>query len=270
MNNYSYTGNLKINTLVDSHCHLNLLNLDAYNGDLGALIEAAKQVGVEHILCVGIDLKSAAEVIQVAERFTNVSASVGLHPSENVDIEPTAQDFIEFASHPKVIAIGETGLDYHYEHNTRECQQQRFRLQIQIAKQLNKPLIIHTRAAQEDTINIMRTEHAEQVRGVMHCFTEEWAMAEQALALNFYISFSGIVTFKNATIVADVAKKTPLDRVLIETDAPYLTPVPHRGKKPNEPQYVRFVAEKIAELKGITVSEVAQQTTQNFYQLFKK
>ncbi len=252
---------------VDSHCHLNMLDLSPYQGDLGALIEQARGVGVKHILCVGVDLEHAQEVLDIAERFPNVSASVGVHPSEKMVI--TRENLLAFARHPKVIALGETGLDYHYNDSDLEEQRERFRLHIRLARELKKPLIIHSRDAREDTIRILREEKAEEIGGVMHCFTESWEMAEQALALNFYISFSGIVTFKNAVEVADVAQKVPLERILIETDAPYLTPVPHRGKKPNEPQYVCLVAEKIASLKGLTVKEVANQTTQNFFSLFR-
>ncbi len=252
---------------VDSHCHLNMLDLGAYRGDLGALIEQAKRAGVKHILCVGVDLEHAQEVLDIAERFPDVSASVGVHPSEKGVI--TREDLLAFARHPKVIALGETGLDYHYNDSGLEEQRERFRLHIRLARELKKPLIIHSRDAREDTIRILREEQAEEIGGVLHCFTESWEMAEQALALNFYISFSGIVTFKNAVEVADVAQKVPLERILIETDAPYLTPVPHRGKKPNEPQYVCLVAEKIAALKGLTVKEVANQTTQNFFSLFR-
>ncbi len=251
---------------VDSHCHLNMLDLTAYQGDLGALIEQAKKVGVKHILCVGVDLVHAQEVLEIAERFSNVSASVGVHPSEKIQL--TKSDLITLARHPKVIALGETGLDYHYNKTGLEEQREHFRLHIRVAKELGKPIIVHTREAREDTIHILQEEQAETIGGIMHCFTENWEMAQQALALNFYISFSGIVTFKNATEVAEVAKKVPLDRILIETDAPYLTPVPHRGKKPNEPQYVSLVAARIAELRGIEVKRVAEQTTENFFRLF--
>lgn len=252
---------------VDSHCHLNMLDLAAYQGDLGALIEQAKQVGVVHILCVGVDLEHAQEVLDIAERYPNVSASVGVHPSEKGEV--SKEDLMAFAKHPKVVALGETGLDYHYNNSGLDDQRQRFRLHIELAKELKKPLIIHSRDAREDTLRILQEENAREIGGVMHCFTESWEMAEQALALNFYISFSGIVTFKNASEVAAVVQKTPLQRILIETDAPYLTPVPHRGKKSNEPQYVCWVAEKIAALKGLTIKEVAEQTTQNFFNLFK-
>ena len=252
---------------VDSHCHLNMLDLAPYQGDLGALIEQAKRAGVKHILCVGIDLEHAQEVLDIAERFADVSASVGVHPSEKIML--TRANLLEFAQHPKVIAIGETGLDYHYNETGLEEQRERFRLHIAVSKELKKPLIIHSRDAREDTIRILQEENAQEIGGVMHCFTESWEMAEQALALNFYISFSGIVTFKNAIEVAEVAKKVPLKRILIETDAPYLTPVPHRGKKPNEPQYVCLVAARIAELRGLSIQQVAEQTTDNFFNLFK-
>ena len=252
---------------VDSHCHLNMLDLAPYQGDLGALIEQAKRVGVKHILCVGVDLQHAQEVLDIAQRFDNVSASVGVHPSEQLQL--SRADLIEFAQHPKVIAIGETGLDYHYHQTGLAEQRENFRLHITVAKELAKPLIIHSRDAREDTIQILREENAQSIGGVMHCFTESWEMAAQALALNFYISFSGIITFKNALEVAEVAKKVPIDRILIETDAPYLTPVPHRGKKPNEPQYVCLVAARIAELRNLPVAQVADQTTANFFNLFR-
>ena len=253
--------------LIDSHCHLNLLKLDNYNGDLGAMIQAAHDVGVEHIVCVGIDLDNSKEVIAIAEQYPHVSATVGLHPSEKVAVEPTVDEIIQLANHPNVVAIGETGLDYYYNDSGFELMQQRFRNHIRAAHELNKPIIIHTRDAREDTIAIMREEKADQVSGVMHCFTENFAMAEQAMDLNFYISFSGIVTFKNAQNVVEVAKQVPLEKMLIETDAPYLTPVPFRGK-PNEPQYVRYVAEKIAELHGVDFATVANITTENVKRLF--
>lgn len=253
---------------VDSHCHLNMLDLRPYEGDLGVLIEKAKIKGIEHILCVGVDLVHAQTVIEIAERFKNVSASVGLHPRETVNHEPTMQEIMELADHPKVVAIGETGLDYHYNNSGLEIMRDRFRSHIRAALKLSKPLIIHSRSASIDTIRIMQEEDAKVVRGVMHCFTESWDIARQMLELGFYISFSGIVTFKNATNVAKVAKRTPLEKILIETDAPYLTPVPYRGKR-NEPQYVRYVAEYIAKLKNITVDEIARKTTENYFNLFK-
>lgn len=244
-----------------------MLDLEKYSGDMAALIDAAKSVGVESILCVGVDLETAAEVLTIAESFENVYASVGLHPSNVVAHEPTIEDYVNLAKHPKVIAMGEMGLDYYYNKDNLDLMRERFRTQIRVAREVKKPIIIHSRDAREDTLTIMREEKADEVSGVMHCFTETLEMAQAAMALGFYISISGIVTFKNAGNVAEVAEQVPLERLLIETDAPYLTPVPYRGK-PNEPQYVRYVAERIAELKGITAAEVAQQTTDNFYQLF--
>lgn len=258
----------RMSYLIDSHCHLNLLNLDKYNGDLGALIQAAKDANVKKMLCIGIDLVSAQTVIDIAQRFENVYASVGVHPSEKLELEPTMEVLRSFAGQNKVVAIGETGLDYHYNNSGLDIMQQRFRNHIRLARELKKPLIIHTRDAREDTIRILREENAQEVRGVMHCFTEDWAMAEQAIDLGFYISISGIVTFKNAKNVQDVAERVPLENVLIETDAPYLTPDPFRGK-PNEPQYVTYVAKKIAELKGIPVDQVIEATTKNCLNLFK-
>jgi TatD DNase family protein len=249
--------------LVDSHCHLNMLS-----GDLGEIIERAKSAGVETILCVSVDLETAPNVIKIAEEFKDVFASVGLHPSHKVDVEPTLQDYLTLADHPKVVAIGEMGLDYYYNKDNLDKMRDRFRTQIQVARKVNKPIIIHTRDAREDTLKIMEQEKASEVGGVMHCFTESWDMAEKAMAMGFYISFSGIVTFKNAKNVADVAKKVPIERILIETDAPYLTPVPFRGK-PNGPQYVKYVADHIAELKNLSFDEVAKTTSGNFFELFK-
>jgi TatD DNase family protein len=251
---------------IDTHCHLNMLDLTPYQGDLSALISQSQKVGVTHILCVGVDLEHATEVIGIAEKFPYVYASVGIHPSEKTT--PHYSELIALAKHDKVIALGETGLDYHYPDTDKEEQKKRFRLHIAAARELKKPLIIHSRDAREDTIQILREEKADKIGGILHCFTESWEMAQQALELNFYISFSGIITFKNATEVAAVAQKTPLEKILIETDAPYLTPVPHRGKKPNEPQYVPLVAAKIAELKNLPIKTVAEQTTQNFFSLF--
>lgn len=253
--------------LIDSHCHLDLLNLDKYQGNLAALVEAAQESGVLHILNVGVDLLTAQKVIDTANRFSMVSASVGIHPSEKLEIEPEISEIIALASQEKVVAIGETGLDYYYNTENLDVMRERFRRQIRVARELKKPLIIHTRDAREDTIEIMRSEGANEVGGVMHCFTENYEMATQAMDLGFYISFSGIVTFKNAKNVVEVAEKVPLGRMLIETDAPYLTPMPFRGK-PNEPQFVRYTAEKIAELHGVSFEEVAKITSDNFKKLF--
>src|SRR3990167_768553 len=210
--------------LVDSHCHLNMLDLIPFENDLDNLIDDAKAKGIAHILCVGVDLKHAADVLAIAERYPMVSASVGIHPSEKNALTATDEEILAFAQHRKVIAIGEMGLDYYYNESGHEMMQQQFRQQIRIAKRLKKPIIVHSRSAQADTIRILQEENAAVVRGVMHCFTQSWEMAAQAMELGFYISFSGIVTFKNANDVQEVAKKVPLEKMLIETDAPYLTP----------------------------------------------
>jgi len=255
--------------IVDSHCHLDRLDLTKYQGDLTLALAAAKEKSVEHFLCVCIDLNNFTQVLQIAEAYPNVSASVGVHPTEILAQEPTVAELVTLANHPKVVALGETGLDYYREESNKEIQQERFRSHIRAAKQVNKPLIVHTRQAQEDTIQILTEEGAAEVGGVMHCFTEDWAMAQKAMQLNFYISFSGIVTFQNAKSLREVATQVPLDRMLIETDSPYLAPVPYRGK-PNEPAYVYYVAETIAALRNTTFTEVAKQTTENFYTLFFK
>ena len=253
--------------LIDSHCHLDMVDLSPYNGDLSALIQAARDAGVSTMLTIGVDISHAQRVIAIAEQFPEIYASVGLHPGENEKEEPSEDDLIVLASHAKVVAIGETGLDYYYPGIDKDLQQERFRRHIRVAKQLKKPLIIHTRSAQEDTIKIMQEENASEAGGVMHCFTESWDMAEQALEMGFYISISGIVTFKKAEQVADVAKRVPLNRLLIETDSPYLAPVPFRGKK-NEPQYVRYVAEHIAMIRDMDYAKLALATNENFKQLF--
>lgn len=251
--------------LVDSHCHLDRLDLSPFNGDLSKAIASAKELGVHHMICVCVEMENFDAVIKVAEQFDNVHASVGKHPDEHEGIEPDVEMLVEKAKHPKVVAIGETGLDYYRDHN-KSLQMQRFAVHIQAAKQTDKPLIIHTRQAREDTIALLKSEQAGP--GVFHCFTEDYDMAKQGLDLGFYISFSGILTFRNAEELREVAKKVPLERILVETDAPYLTPVPFRGK-PNQPGYTRYVAECIAELKGLSYDEVARQTTENFTKLFK-
>lgn len=252
--------------LIDSHCHLNMLN--EYPDQLAEIFENAKQNGIKQMLCVCVTLDKFPEVLSLATQYQQVSASVGLHPTEVTENEPSTELLIEYAQHDKVVAIGETGLDYYRcEGEDMLWQQLRFMRHIEVAKRVKKPLIIHTRAAQVDTIAILQRENAKDIGGVMHCFTEDWAMAKQALDLGFYISISGIVTFKNALQVQEVARKVPLDRLLIETDAPYLAPVPYRGK-PNQPAYVRHTAKAIADLRGISFDEVASATTGNYYALF--
>lgn len=253
--------------LVDSHCHLDHLDLTKYHGQLSLALDAAQAAGVGYILCVCIELNHFPQVLKIAEQHDWIYASVGLHPNEAATAEPSTENLIALAASPKIIAIGETGLDYYRSEGDLTWQQDRFRNHIRAAKATNKPLIVHSRDARIDTIRILKEEQADIVGGVLHCFTEDWEMAQQAMALNFYISFSGIITFRNAEQIRNVARKMPLDRMLIETDAPYLAPVPHRGK-PNEPAYVRYVAQQIAELRGITEAEVAEQTTNNFLKLF--
>lgn len=252
--------------LVDSHCHLNLLDLSAYDNDLDKIITHAQQQEVYYFLNVCVSIAEFPVLLQTAEKYPCVATSVGLHPNEQEETV-SVDDLLRLARHEKVIAIGETGLDYYRSNGDLTWQRERFRQHIQAAKALNKPLIVHTRAAKEDTIQIMQEEKAHEIGGVMHCFSEDWATAKKALDLNFYISFSGIVTFKNATTLQEVARKIPLDRMLIETDSPYLAPQPHRGK-PNEPAYVRYTAQYLAELRQISLTEFAEQTTENFFTLF--
>lgn len=254
--------------LVDSHCHLDQLDLTQHNNNLDNVLKAAEAQDVKHFLCVCIDMQNVDDVIHIAEKYPHVDASVGVHPNEITE-NPSLQTLVNLAQHPKVVAIGETGLDYFRIKDNHDFQQERFVTHIEAAKTVDKPLIIHTRDAKEDTIRLMREANANEIGGVMHCFTEDWAMAKQALDLGFYISISGIVTFKNADQIREVASKVPLDRLLIETDSPYLAPVPMRGK-PNEPAYVRYVAEFLAELRGLSFDELATATTDNFFKLFHK
>jgi TatD DNase family protein len=255
-------------SLVDSHCHLDRLDLTKLGGDLDTVMAMARQQGVSHVLCVCIDMDNCLAVRALADHYSHVFASVGVHPNEKDTRDPEVQELVDLAQAAKVVAIGETGLDYFHGQGDLKWQRERFRRHIRAAKQCGKPLIIHSRDAKEDTLRIMREEGAAEIGGVMHCFTEDWAMAEQAMALNFYISFSGIVTFRNAESLRDVARRVPLDRLLVETDAPYLTPVPYRGKS-NQPAFVRIVAEQIAEVRNVSVETIAQATTSNFFQLFQ-
>ncbi|MCA8067756.1 TatD family hydrolase [Burkholderia sp. AU31624] len=254
---------------VDSHCHINFKGLA---DRLPAVLENMREHDVTHALCVSVDFETLPEVLAIADAHDNVYASVGVHPDHEDMHEPTLAELVELAAHPKVVAIGETGLDYYRLEgrsiDDMEWQRERFRTHIRAATATMKPLIIHTRSSSEDTLRIMAEERAGVPGGVMHCFTEPWPVAEQALAQNFHISLSGIVTFKNATDVQDVARRVPLDRLLIETDSPYLAPVPYRGK-PNEPAYVSHVGRFIASERGIAVEALADATTQNFFRLFK-
>lgn len=253
--------------LIDSHCHLGMLDLSQDDGNLDVVIERAQAAGVEHMITIGVDMPSSKECIEFAKRYPCVSATVGVHPSDVNDAVCDSEALLQLARQPEVVAIGETGLDYYYNKDGHESMQESFRQHVQVARAAKKPLIIHTRDAKEDTIAILREESAADVRGVMHCFTESAEMAQQAMELGFYISFSGIVTFKNAKNVQETARAVPLERILVETDAPYLTPTPHRGKK-NEPAYVRFVAEYLAELKGVSYEELIAVTGKNCCDLF--
>lgn len=253
---------------IDSHCHPYMLDLKNYDNDFDRFMLETKRSGVDAFLTVAVDMPSAESCIALAEKYDSVFASVGSHPSEKKEDDISIEKLMGLSEHPKVVAIGETGLDYYYNKEGWEVMRKRFETHIVAAKSLKKPLIIHTRDAREDTIDTMKKMGANEACGVMHCFTESLEMAEAAIDLGFYISFSGIVTFKNAKELQAVAQAIPLDRILIETDAPYLAPVPYRGKQ-NEPKYVKHVAEKIAELKGETLEKVAQVTAYNFSELFQ-
>lgn len=249
--------------LVDSHCHL---DFPEFEGKLGEVREEMRVNGVTHALCISVELVGFPKVLHLAEAHDNFFASVGVHPDHEAG-PVDAQRLVELARHPRVVAIGETGLDYHRLSGDLEWQRERFRAHIRAACECGKPLVIHTRDAAEDTLRIMREEGAGRVGGVMHCFTETREVAEAALALGFHISLSGIVTFKNAGLVKEVARTVPLDRLLVETDSPYLAPVPHRGRI-NRPGLVRHVAEEVARLRGITLEAVAEATSRNFFRLF--
>ena len=250
---------------IDSHCHLNFPD---FADRLPDIYRHMQDNQVSHALCISVDLETFPEVLAIAESRDNLYASVGVHPDYEECTEPTVEKLVELASNPKVVAIGETGMDYYRTPGPLAWQQERFRVHIRAARETGKPLIIHTRAASEDTLRIMAEEKASEPSGVMHCFTESMEVAKAAMDMGFYISFSGIVTFKNAKDLKEVAKAVPLDRMLIETDAPYLAPVPHRGKL-NGPGFVRHVAEEIARLKDVSVEEVGKVTSENFFRLFK-
>lgn len=251
--------------LVDSHCHLNFPELAAKVDDALALM---RENQVTHALCVSVTLEEFPQVRALAERYPHVYGSVGVHP-DYPDVPVVKEDeLVALANHPKIVAIGETGLDYYRIKDDCEWQRERFRTHIRAARRCGKPLIIHTRSAAADTLRIMREEGAGQAGGVMHCFTESWEVAQGAMDLGFYISFSGIVTFKNAIALREVARQVPLERMLVETDSPYLAPVPFRGKT-NEPGLVKYVAEEIARLRGLTLEQVGAVTSDNFFRLFK-
>ncbi len=243
--------------LVDSHCHLDRVALDHDEESFERFMKRTLASGVGHMLCVSIEVKP----------YPEISLSVGVHPNDKERREPGVEELVDLAATPRVVAIGETGLDYYHGNGDLDWQRDRFRRHIRAARAAARPLIIHTRDARTDTIAILREEGADAVGGVMHCFTEDWSMAQEALALGFYISFSGIITFKNAAELREVVRQVPMEKLLIETDSPYLAPVPYRGK-PNQPIYVSKVAECVAELKGYTPEEVVARTGENFFRCF--
>lgn len=255
---------------VDSHCHLDKIDLANFNGEFAAIIEAARAAKVEHMLCIGVTLDDFPAMRELVSGYSDISISCGVHPLYVAKHPLEKQQLKEWAALPEVVAIGETGLDYYYDPESRPVQQDSFAFHIDLANELDKPLIIHTRDARDDTIAMLREGHAESCGGVLHCFTESLEMAQQAIEqLDFYISISGIASFRNATELRDVVKALPLERLLIETDSPWLAPVPHRGKE-NQPAFVTEVAKCVADVKGISLAEVAEVTTHNFYSLFKR
>ena len=254
--------------LTDSHCHLDKIDLTPFNDDFSSMIEAAKDFDVSQFLCVCIDTEHFQDVLKPAQEHSNIYCSVGVHPTHKESYAPSVDELIELAKHEEVIAIGETGLDnFRCEDEDMTWQHDLFRTHIRAAIETNKPLIIHTRSARADTIRILKEENADNVGGVMHCFAEDWETAQQAMDLNFYISFSGIVSFNSAKELQEVAKKVPADKYLIETDSPWLAPVPKRGK-PNQPAYVKYVAEKMADLRECSYQTIAEESTANFNRLF--
>lgn len=257
--------------LIDSHCHLDRVDLKPWDQDFDRFVDDTRAGGVDHMLCVSIDLESYPAMRSLVAHRPEISISVGVHPNDRDRREPSPEELAALADDPKNVAIGETGLDYFRseaeEGETLDWQRDRFRRHIRAAHLCGKPLIIHTRAARADTLTILREEQAREVGGVMHCFTEDWDTASAALDLGFYISLSGIVTFRNADELREVARQVPNDRLLVETDSPYLAPIPHRGK-PNVPGHVRHVAECLAELRGVSLEKLAGQTSENYQRLF--
>lgn len=250
--------------LVDSHCHI---NFGEYKDRIPQILENMARSQVTHALCVCVNLADFAGILALAEAHAQLFASVGVHPDQDASADSAVEDLVERSQHSKVVAIGETGLDYYRQMGDQDWQRDRFRAHIRAARESGKPLIIHTRDAGEDTLRLMREERAADAGGVMHCFTETLEFAQAAMEMGFYISFSGILTFKNAHSLKEVAKAIPLERILVETDSPYLAPVPHRGKT-NEPAWVRHVAEELARLRGITLDAVGDATSANFFRLF--
>ncbi len=253
--------------LIDSHCHLDKLDLTPYQKDFSNFMQEADKNQIEHMLCISIDLEAYPAMCELVAPYPQISLSVGVHPNVDVGQDPSAAELIALADNEKVVAIGETGLDYFRSEGDLSWQHKRLENHRAASKETKKPLIIHTREAAADTLRILKEQGADEVGGVIHCFTEDWDFAQQAMDLNFYISFSGIVTFKNAKEIQEVAKKVPTDRYLIETDSPYLAPVPFRGKS-NYPIYVQHVAQYIADLRETDYATIVQQSNDNFRRLF--
>ena len=254
--------------LTDSHCHLDRLQFDKMGGNLDDALTRAADAGVSRLLCVCISAENRAAVLDIAEAHPHIFASVGVHPSDVNDALIDRGQLAQWSDHPKVVALGETGLDYHYGEATKAIQLESFAEHLIAGAELDLPVIVHTRAAREDTLQLLRA-HGGPAAGVLHCFTESWEMASAALDLGYCISISGIVTFRNADELRDVVRKVPLERLLVETDSPYLAPVPYRGKT-NQPAYVREVAEYVAQLKGVSIEQLAEATTNNFLRLFRR
>lgn len=252
---------------LDSHCHLDRIDLADFDNDFDRLIAACHAQGVEEMVCIGVNLETFDAMYRRIEGYEGIHATVGVHPDHEKSREPEVGELVELARRERIVAIGETGLDY-FHSDGPEWQRERFRIHVEAALKADKPLVIHTRKAKEDTLGILREQGADRVGGVLHCFTEDWDMARQAIDLGFHISISGIVTFHQAQNVRDLAVKIPADRLLIETDSPWLAPVPHRGKT-NYPGHVRLVAEKLAEIRGVAVEELARQTADNARRLFR-
>lgn len=249
---------------IDSHCHINFPELKE---NIAGVLSRMNDNAVSHALCVSVNRQSHNEVLDLARAHPNLYASVGVHPDEPEEGDISLAELVKLAEAKEVVAIGETGLDYYRVEGDPEWQRERFRVHIRAARESGKPLIIHTRSAADDTLDIMRSEKASEIGGVMHCFTETYDVANKAMDMGFVISFSGIITFKNASELRETARKIPMERMLIETDSPYLAPVPYRGKT-NEPAFVRYVADEIARIRELSAERVGEITTRNFFSVF--
>lgn len=262
---FNKNSKLELNVFIDSHCHIDCIDLKDHENSLDRLMQQVADDGVDHMLCVCIDLHQFDAMYDVVKNYPQISVSAGMHPTHAVGESLSVEEILKTVKREEVVAVGETGLDFFYQKDKPQWQKDRFRYHIEAAKQVNKPIIVHTRDARDETIEIIQQENARDCGGVIHCFTEDWAFAKQALDEGFYISFSGITTFKTAEQIREVARKVPADRFLIETDSPYLAPVPKRGKQ-NHPGYVKYVAECLANERNVTVEEIAAQSKQNYYQ----